>query len=319
MRFAAPAALIGLALLPVLTAWYAWEGRRRRAAAAAFARPALAASFAPSRPGWRRHAPLLILLLALAALIVALARPQRTVAVPVERAQIMLATDVSGSMEATDVTPDRLTAAQQAAQRFLEGVPARVNVGLLAFNQTPRVMQSPTTDRAALREAIARLEVSGGTATGQAIRAAVNVLRRAPAVDGRRPPSAIVLLSDGASTRGIDPVEAAQEARRLRIPIYTVALGTDQGTITVPRSDGSMEVRPVPPDPETLRRVARASGGRAYTAATAGDLSEVYRRLGSQLGRREERRELTAGFAGAAAVLLLAGGALSLRWFGRLI
>jgi Ca-activated chloride channel family protein len=262
---------------------------------------------------------MLAVLLALAALVVALARPQRTVAVPVENAQIMLVTDVSGSMLATDVAPNRLIAARQAAQRFLERVPAKVNVGVMAFNQRPQVLQSPTTDRDALNAALTRLRSSGGTATGEAIQAAVNVLRRAQGVDGKQPPSAIVLLSDGASTRGVDPVQAAQAARRYKIPISTVTLGTAEGTITVPRKGGGTETRSVPPDAASLRQIAQASGGRAFTATTAGGLSAVYQQLGSQLSHKKEPREITAGFAGAAAVLLLAGGLLSLRWFGRLI
>lgn len=320
MSFGAPLALIGLAALPVLAAWYVQAGRQRRRAAEAFASRRMGASVAPWRPGWRRHAPMLVTLVAVAVLIVALARPQRTVAVPVERAQIMLATDVSGSMLATDVTPSRLMAARAAARRFLEGVPDKVNVGLLAFNSTPKVLQSPTTDRDALHAALSRLTASGGTATGEAIRSAVTSLRRAPTVGGKRPPSAIVLLSDGASTRGVDPVQAAREAGRLKIPITTVTLGTAEGTITVPRPDGNgSETKRVPPDEASLRRIAQVSGGRAYTATTAAGLSSVYEKLGSQLGHKREPREITAGFAGAAAVLLLAGAALSLRWFGRLI
>lgn len=319
MSFGAPLALVGLAALPVLVAWYVYAARRRRAAAAAFASPRMGPSVAPRRPGWRRHAPLVVALLALAVLLVALARPQRTVAVPVERAQIMLATDVSGSMLSTDVAPSRLMAARAAARRFLAGVPKRVNVGLLAFNTTPKILQSPTTDRAALQAALSRLSASGGTATGEAIRSAVATLSRAPAVDGKRPPSAIVLLSDGASTRGVDPVQAAREAGRRHIPITTVTLGTTEGTITVPRADGGRETKPVPPDEASLRRIAQVSGGRAYTATTAADLASVYEKLGSQLGHKREPREMTAGFAGAAAVLLLAAAALSLRWFGRLI
>jgi Ca-activated chloride channel family protein len=170
-------------------------------------------------------------------LIAAAARPQKTVAVPVERASIMLLTDNSGSMHATDVIPDRLTAAKRAAQRFVARVPARVNVGVLAFNQTPRVLQSPTRDRDQVAAAIDRMTPSGGTATGEAIATATKVLTRTPGELGRRPPGAIVLLSDGASTSGRDPIAAAQAARKLKIPVYTVGVGGTQPS-PIPLKEG---------------------------------------------------------------------------------
>lgn len=320
MSFDAPGILLGLLGLPVLVAVYVRMQRDRRRAAAAFSSPALTASVAPTQPGWRRHGPAVAMALALAVLVVAAAKPQRTVAVPVERAQVMLVTDVSGSMTATDVAPNRLIAARNAAERFLESVPDELNVGVEAFNQTPQVLQSPTTDRAAALAAINRLQVSGGTATGDAIQTAIRVLQQAPTQEGRKPPSAIVLLSDGASTHGeVQPADAARNARRLRIPITTVALGTPEGTITVPRADGTTTTQPVPPDVDSLRQIAQISGGRLATADSASDLSAVYEKLGSQVGRKKEPREVTAGFAGAGLALLALGAALSVRWFGRLI
>jgi Ca-activated chloride channel homolog len=319
VSFAAPLVLLALAALPLLAVWYAGEQRRRRAAAAAFAAPALQPSVAPRRPGWRRHAPMLAFALALAVLVVAAARPQRTVAVPVDSASIMLATDVSGSMTARDVAPSRLAAAKQAARRFLTQVPDRVNVGLMAFNGTPQILQSPTRDREAVTSAIERMQPSGGTATGEAIAVGTTTVRGAPGPDGRRPPAAMVLLSDGASTRGRDPVAAAQAARKLHIPVYTVALGTDSGTITVPRSGGGTVTKPVPPDPESLAQVARASGGEAFTAGTAAGLKHVYEKLGSQLSHKKQQRQVTSAVAGGGLALLLAGAAMSLNWFGRLI
>lgn len=319
MSFEAPLVLLALIALPALVLWYLRQQGRRRRAAAAFARPAMQRNVAPRRPGWRRHAPYVALALALAVLIVAAARPQTTVAVPVERASIMLLTDNSGSMDATDVVPDRLTAAKRAAERFVASVPAPVNVGVLAFNQTPRVLQSPSRDRAALDAAIERMSSSGGTATGEAIASALQVLSRVPGELGHRPPAAIVLLSDGGSTSGRDPVAAAQVARRRHIPIYTVALGTPQGTIEVPKKGGGTKTQPVPPDPQALAAIARASGGRAFTAQTASGLRDVYQRLGSQLGHRDEERQITSAVAGGGLVLLLAGAAMSIGWFGRLI
>jgi Ca-activated chloride channel homolog len=319
VSFGAPLVLLALIALPALGLWYLRQQGRRRQAAASFARPALQPSVAPRRPGWRRHAPYAVLAIALAALVVAAARPQKTVAVPIERASIMLVTDNSGSMDATDVRPDRLTAAKLAAQRFIASVPARVNVGVMAFNQTPRVLQSPTRDRQAVNAAIARMTPSGGTATGEAIATATRILARTPGELGRRPPAAIVLLSDGSSTSGRDPLVAAQVARRQRIPVYTVALGTPSGTITVPKRGGGTTTQRVPPDPQSLAQVARASGGKAFTAQTANGLKQVYEKLGSQLGHRDEKRQITSTVAGGGLLLLLAGGALSLGWFGRFI
>ena len=318
MSFAAPLVLLALLALPLLAVWYLLQQRQRRLAAAAFASPALQPSVAPRRPGWRRHVPMLVFLLALAALVLAAARPQRTVAVPVERASIMLATDVSGSMLATDVQPNRMIAAKRAARQFVDQVPKSVNVGVLAFNNTATVLQSPTRNRDDVYLAIDRLSVSGGTATGEAIATAVEALKAQPGEDGRRPPSAIVLISDGTSTNGRDPLEAAAEAKRADIPVYTVAFGTDQGTITVPdRRTGEARVEQVPPDPASLDQIARASGGEGFTAETAEGLKAVYERLGSQLGSRDEERQVTAAFAAGGAVLLLLGAGLSLRWFGR--
>jgi Ca-activated chloride channel homolog len=321
VSFAAPLVLLALVAIPLLLVLYGGVQRDRRRAAAAFAAPALSASVTPRRPGWRRHAPMLAILVAIAVLVLAAARPQRTIAVPVERASIMLVTDVSGSMAATDVRPTRLEAARAAARRFVGEVPKGVNIGVMALSSKPRVLTSPTRDREAINAALDELAPRGGTGTGEAIQAATRILSRAPGIGGKRPPGAIVLISDGASTGRIDPVAAAQEARRARLPIYTVALGTEQGTITVPRpgDQGGNEIRRVPPDPRGMAEVSKASGGQAYTASDTDKLKDVYDRLGSLLGTKQEKQEITAGFAGGGLALLLLGAALSLRWFGRLI
>ena len=321
MSFGAPLFLIGLALIPAVIVTYVRYQRHRRKAAAAFASPALLASVAPRRPGWRRHAPMAAFALALAVLIVAGAKPQKTVAVPIERASIMLATDVSGSMEATDVKPSRLVAARRAARNFVNGVPAGVNVGVMAFNGRPRVLQSPTPERQDVDDALTRLAPSGGTATGDAISASLRVLRQPVGINKKPPPSAIVLLSDGASTKGKNPIAAAQEAKRAKIPVYTVALGTPAGTIEVPRPGGGQgtETRRVPPDPDSLGQIARASGGQTFSADNASELKRVYQKLGSQLGTEKRKRQLTSSFAGGALVLLLVGAGMSLAWFGRLV
>jgi Ca-activated chloride channel family protein len=321
VSFGAPLVLIGLLLIPAVIVTYVRHQRHRRRAAAAFASPALLASVAPRRPGWRRHAPMIAFALALAVLIVAAAKPQKTVAVPVERAAIMLATDVSGSMEATDVKPSRLVAARRAAKNFVNDVPRGVNIGVMAFNGRPRVLQSPTPEREDIETALNRLSPSGGTATGDAISAALRVLRQPTGINKKPPPSAIVLLSDGASTKGKNPIAAAQEAKRAKIPVYTVALGTAAGTIEVPRAGGrgGTEVRRVPPDPDSLGQIARASGGQTFSADNASELKRVYQKLGSQLGTEKRKRQLTSSFAGGALVLMLVGAGMSLAWFGRLV
>jgi Ca-activated chloride channel family protein len=319
MSFGQPLFLLALLLVPLAFAAYLRHERTRRAAAAAFVMPALQASVAPRTPGWRRHVPLAVYALALTVLILALAKPQTTVAVAVERASIMLTSDYSGSMQATDVPPTRLRAARAAAERFLGQVPAAVRVGLVAFNQNARLAESPTTDRAAVRAAIGALKPSGGTATGEALALSLGVLARQTDEDGRRVPAAIILLSDGKSVRGRPPTQIAQRAKDLKIPIYTVTLGTPTGTISVTRSDGTTQTKPVPPDPVESSEVARISGGRAYTADTAEDLSAVYDTLGSRIGYRDEKREITAAFSGGALALLAGGALLSLYWFRRLV
>jgi Ca-activated chloride channel family protein len=225
-------------------------------------------------------------------------------------------------MTATDVQPNRLAAAKRAGFRFIASVPKQVNVGVMAFNQVPRVLQSPTQDRDAVTAAINRMASSGGTATGEAITTATAVVNRAPGVGRKRPPAAIVLLSDGASTSGRDPVAAAQAAGKLKIPIYTVALGTPQGVITVKRPQsqgGGTTTQRVPPDPRSLAEIARASGGQTFTADSAGGLKAVYERLGSQLGTKNEKRQVTSTLAGSGLLLLLGGAALSLGFFGRIV
>jgi Ca-activated chloride channel family protein len=308
MTFQSPWLLLGLVLIPLLVAAYVASERRRRRAAAAFAAPATSASVVPRRPGWRRHMPLALAGLATAALIAALARPQVSVAVPAEQATIVLAMDHSGSMAATDVSPSRLTAALDAGEAFLNKVPKRVRVGGVVFDNRAEAVQSPTTDRAALRDALAAaMKPSGGTATGDALATALEMVRTA----GKKAPGAIVLLSDGKATHGRDPLPVADEASKLGIPIYTVALGTAAGTL--PNGDA------VPPDTATMQQIASRSGGTASTASESSKLSAVYEKLGSEVAMKKEQREVTAGFAGGAAILLLMGGGLSLRWFRRLL
>jgi Ca-activated chloride channel homolog len=319
MSFAAPLFLLGLILVPLGVLAYARHARRREAQASRWANPRLMPAVAPVRPGYRRHVPAALYAVALTALLVGLARPERTVAVPVEQATVMLATDVSGSMLSRDVAPNRLTAARNAADRMVGRLPRRVRAGLVAFNHNAQLVQAPTQDHDAVRAAIRGLASSGGTATGDGITAALNAIRTGVRPGEKRPPAAILLLSDGKSTRGRDELDAAREARRQKVPIYTVALGTPTGTIDVPRENGQgTRTERVPPDAEALRRIAQITGGRTFEATAAGELDAIYKQLGSQVAMKDEKREVTAAFAGGALVLLLGAALLSLRWFGRL-
>ena len=318
MSFQSPVYLLALLLVPAAVAVYVMADRRRRAGAARFASPLLMPSVAPTGPGFRRHLPLALYGAALATVALALARPEATVAVPEERAAVVLATDISGSMEARDVDPSRMSAVRQAALDFTERAPDELRLGAVAFNHAVRSVEPPRAEREDLHNLIERLTPSGGTATGDGLAAAVGLLARQGAQDRNRPPAAVILLSDGTSTHGRDPVPVAREAARLRIPIYTVALGTDSGTIEVRRPDGTTTTRNVPPDRETMRRIATISGARTFNVGESEELATVYERLGSQVATREERREITAAFVGGAAAFLLLGGAMSLRWFGRL-
>jgi Ca-activated chloride channel family protein len=318
MSFAAPFVLLGLLAIPLLLRWYGVEQRRRARAGGAFVSSALRPSVAPRGPRWRRHAPMLVFLIAIAVLIVAAARPQETVAVPVDSAAVMLANDISDSMKATDVKPSRLAAAQQADRRFLAGVPSSVAVGALEFARHPAVLQSPTTDRALTGSAVNQLRPGGGgTAIGDAINTAVRVLDALPLQGGKHRPAAIVLLSDGGSNVGVSALLAAREAASQHIPVYTIALGTAHGTIQGTQG-GRTATIPVPLSSQDLAQIAQASGGRAYTASDSAKVSAVYAHLATQLGHKHVKREVTASFAGGGLVLLLFGSVLSLAWFGRL-
>jgi Ca-activated chloride channel family protein len=318
VSFSSPLVLLALVAIPVLIRWYVSQQRRRARAAQAFVAPALTLSLAPHRPGWRRHAPMLVFAIAVAVLIVAAARPQQTVAVPVDSAAIMLANDISSSMMATDVRPSRLITAQRAATRFLAGVPSTVLVGQIEFARKPVLLQSPTTDHSLTQAAIAQLRPGGGgTAIGDAIVTALHALTTLAPKGGKRPPSAIVLLSDGSSNVGTSPLAAARQAKALHIPVYTIALGTPNGTIPIKRGARTVNT-PVPVSSQELGQIASSSGGRAYTAADSANASAVYAHLATQLGHKKVKREITASFAGGGLVMLLFGSVLSLRWFGRL-
>jgi Ca-activated chloride channel family protein len=218
-------------------------------------------------------------------------------------------------MMATDVSPTRLEAARAAALRFLAKVPGPVRVGAVAYSDAPDAVQAPTTRRDDVRRIINGLIADGSTATGDALAAALEGISR-DRKNGKRPPAAIVLLSDGKTTTGRDPIQVARQAGRAKVPIFTVALGTPGATIPNPYPYASP--LPVPPDPVTLKRIAAESKGRAYTVEDSSELQSIYQRLGSSIGTKQRQQEITAVFAIGGLLLLAGAAAASLRWSGRL-
>jgi Ca-activated chloride channel family protein len=312
VSFGQPLLLLLLLAVPLVLALVVWWRRRRPAAGIPYPDLDVIAAADPG-PRMRRHLPLALALLALAGLVFALARPEVDRQVPRERATIMLAVDVSGSMAATDVDPYRLRAAQDAALTFIDEVPRQYQVGLVSFSGQANLLVAPTTDRAAMRRAIETLTPDGATAVGEALVSSLEAIRsvqpRADA-DGRLEAARIVVLSDGATTVGIPPSVAAQDAAEAGVPVYTVALGTDDGVL----SNG----QPVPPDPVGLREIAEVTGGEAYESDDAESVSAVYERLGSFIGTESVRSEVTAWPAGIAAALLVLAGAAAWRFSPRL-
>lgn len=318
MSFAAPLVLLGLVALPALAALYMNEQRRRARAVSAFVAAPLLASVAPRRPGWRRHVPYALFGLGLAALIVAAARPQRAIEKPVRGAAVMLVNDISASMQAADVRPSRLVAAKRAATGFLQRASSTTEVGSIEFDRNVTLLQSPTTNHALTRAAIAQIGPGGGgTAMGAALALALRSIATAPRLAGRRPPGSVILISDGAANLGVNPVLVAAQARRRHVPIFTVSVGTAHGVAPIPHRDGTVRT-PVPVDPTELGQIAAASGGHAYRAPDAATLNSIYARLAKVLGHRRAEQLLTGYFAGAGLVLVALGAGLSLLWFARL-
>lgn len=318
MSFAAPLVLLGLAALPALAALYLIEQRRRARAMSAFVATPLLASVAPRRPGWRRHAPYVLLALGVAALIVAGAEPQHRVLVPIRGATVMLANDVSASMSSTDVRPSRLSAAKRAADSFLGRVSSSTQVGSIEFDRHAVLLQSPTTDHALTRAAIAAIRAGGGgTAMGDALALALRSIRTAPRIGRRRPPGSVILISDGAANVGANPIAVARQAKRAHVRVYTISIGTAHGTAQIPHR-GGVRTTSVPVDPTELARIAAASGGHAYRAADAHAVGAIYTDLASVLGHHRVQRRLTGYVAGAGLLLVALATALSLWWFARL-
>jgi Ca-activated chloride channel homolog len=340
MTFLAPALLLGLLLVPLLAALYVWAQRRRSRYAVRFTNLDLLANIAPRRPGWRRHLPVALYLLAVATLAVGLARPTMVVPTPRDDATVILAIDVSGSMKAEDVAPSRLAAARAAAQDFVDGLPASVRVGVVAFATRPVTLVTPTADRAAVRAALDGLRPRDGTAMGDALMQVLDLAEAVqtgdgsastagsgdtapgdgvPAATGSGPAVAAILLSDGANSAGeTSPLDAAQRAATLGVPIHTIALGTAAGTVEVTDENGMPVTLDVPPDTATLQQIADTTGGTAFDAPTADELKVVYDDLESRVGWTNEEQEVTWLFAAAALLTVVAAAGLSVLWFGRL-
>ncbi len=326
MTFAWPLALVGLAAIPVLAVLYVLGARRRRRDARRFANPALVPNLVPASPGWRRHVAPVLALAALALLVIGIARPHVVRNVTRDDATIVLAIDTSRSMAANDVQPTRFEAAKRAALAFLEQVPDNYSVGIVSFSTSADPVLPPTIDREAAKTALAELRLGSGTAIGNAITRSVDLAldqrpgqRPQPRSSGRSP-AAVLLLSDGAQTAGdIRPGPAAQRARRLGVPVSTVALGTGNAVVEVPRPGGLKERVTVAPDVPTLRLIAQTTDGTFSAAPDAARLESVYRELGTRLARDRKRVEVTSAFAAGGAVLMLIGSTLSSLWFRRVL
>jgi Ca-activated chloride channel family protein len=319
--FLAPTRLWGLLAVLALVAAYAAMTFLRRRYTVRFTNLPLLETVAPRRPGWRRHLAAAAFLLAITSMVLAWARPADEVQVPKERATVVLAIDTSLSMEATDVAPSRIEAAQQAALSFIEELPPQINVGLVSFDGVARVRVTPTTDRQPVRAAIETLELGPATAIGEAIFAGLDAIATAPTYgdpgdDGEEAepvPARMVVMTDGKTTVGRPDVDGAEAAVEDEVPVSTIAFGTDRGTIVI---DG--EIQPVPVDREPLRLIAERTGGQFFSAESLGELQSVYEDIGSSVGFDTEEQEITERFAGYAVVLVLVSAALSLLFFQRL-
>ncbi|ADU98909.1 VWA domain-containing protein [Alicycliphilus denitrificans] len=348
MVFLWPTLLWLLLVLPLLVLLYLWLLRRRKAAAVPYPGLALVRQALGPGHGWRRHVPPLLFLLGLAALLVAAARPLAVLQLPSQQQTIILAMDVSGSMRATDVQPDRLTAAQNAAKAFIQDLPRHVRVGVVAFAGTAQLAQLPTQSHEDLLKAIDSFQLQRGTATGNGIMMALATLFPDAGIDiaalggrqsmrvrpidevGRADPAkkpftpvapgsyrsaAIIMLTDGQRTTGVDPLEAAQWAADRGVRVYTVGVGTVQGEL-IGFEGWSMRVRL---DEDTLKAVALRTNAEYFHAATAQDLRKVYETLSSRLTVEKKETEVSALLALAGAALMLLAAGMSVWWFGRIL
>jgi Ca-activated chloride channel homolog len=321
-----------LALIPVaaLALAYVLVQRRRKRYAVRFATLPMLDKLVPKRPRWRRHLPAALVLLGLASLGLAAAQPQIDIRVPYERATVIVAIDTSGSMQADDVRPNRLEAAKSAAEDFVDQMPDSFNVGAIAFAGDAEVIAPATRDHARVVDAIAAMgDGGGGTAIGEAVFQAVDEVDRLSeqgdttsatptpgggAQEQQRIPARLVLLSDGANTTGREPAAAAQAAQEAGMPVSTIAYGTDAGTANL---WGNQQAVPV--DESTLRQLADGTDGHFYRASSTDELRNVYQDIGSSIGWHVEPVDVTPYAALLGMLLALVAGALSLRWFSRIV
>ncbi len=330
-------------LLPALVALYLWLLQRRKKAPVRLASVALVKQALGKGPGWRRHVPPALLLLAVGVLLLAVARPMAKIKLPSQQETIILAMDVSGSMRATDVLPNRLVAAQEAAKSFVAALPRSVRIGVVSFAGTAAVVQAPTFSRDDVVAAIDRFQLQRGTAIGSGLILSLATIfpdegidlsqitgaRNMPAAPGekkeRKPftpvepgsysSAAVILLTDGQRTTGPDPMEAAKMAAERGIKVFTVGVGTKAGE-TIGFEGWSMRVRL---DEETLKAISNATRANYFYAGTAEDLKQVYQGLSSRLVVETKETEISALFAALGALLALAAGAMSVWWFGRVM
>jgi Ca-activated chloride channel homolog len=321
MSFGSPLYLLALLVVPVVIALYVVHYRRRSRVAARFASPPLLPNVVDREPGRRRHVPPAILLIALTALLVGLARPKAQISVPREDATIMVAIDTSRSMAAEDVRPSRMEAAKAGIREFLAEAPDSYRIGVVSFASDARVVAPPTRDRELVNLALDELRTGEGTALGDAIAKAVEVGQAVGAATPDEPPTptTVLVVSDGKEDGGIvSPQQASRLAQNSGVPVFAVGMGTADGVVEVPLAGGYTARVEVPADPPTLRGVAEETGGRFFSSPTLEQLRAVYGELESRLASEDEWREVTVAFAAAGAIMLLLGGALSASWFRRL-
>jgi Ca-activated chloride channel family protein len=316
--FESPVWLLSLFGVALLGAAYVVLQLRRRTYVARFSNASLLASIAPRRPGWRRHLTFGLLFLALGALCLGAAKPTGKVQVPRDRATVILAIDVSLSMQSKDVLPDRIEAAKTAAKEFVDLLPSRINLGLVSFSGKVALKVPPTIDRDAVKIAIDKLQLGESTAIGEAIFESIDAIQTfstaTTAKDDAPAPARIVLLSDGFSNVGRTPADAAAAAKAAGVPVSTIAFGTTTGTVQVDGQNIS-----VPADRATLKAIADATGGSFHTATSQAELKEVYSDIGSQIGYTTERRDVSWRFLVAGLALGFGAAAASLLWAGRLL
>jgi Ca-activated chloride channel family protein len=314
LGFDAPGRLWLLLGVLGLAGLHVWRQRRRSRFAVRFPELELLLSVVPRRSRWLRHVPAALLLLALTGTTAAYAEPTAEVSVPRERATVVVTLDVSASMMATDVSPDRISAAKEAAQAFVDRLPDTFDVGLVSFSGSASVVVPPTTDHASVQSAIDALQLGPSTAIGEAVLASLQAVQSVDATGGVPAPARIVLLSDGANTAGRPISAAVEQAAAAGVPVSTIAYGTDEGTVVV-----QGQLIPVPVDGPALAALAEGTGGQAYSAESGEELSGVYADIGAQVGTTRERRDVSARLAGLALVAALGACVAALVWSPRLL